>query len=230
MMIIISILDWTACTSFLELYTLAKEKLNMNISTLMKTAIASVLAVAVTGTVAADPRFLGAYFGDKMKVQINASGCKNLNEKKNLASVRFNSNNLDYMQSGTGFLTGFTVLGDPDMNFIYTEKKVDKELTAALWTGDVGVCTDAVDPLLDPAVCTGIKGAVQAWLVLQGCGWMNEAQGVLVNVTKGQVKLSKDTATAKTDFRVEGDYLNDDLKSKGWKFTIKSTNMDFVLD
>ena len=107
---------------------------------------------------------------------------------------------------------------------MYSERKVDKELTAALSAEDVGVCVDNVDPLI-PSACTGMAEAIQAWLILKGCGSMNFAQANLLTVTKGQVKLSKDASRAKVDIMVEGEYLNDG-NAKDVKVRIKGPKMD----
>jgi hypothetical protein len=212
--------------------TLAKEKLNM--SKLIKIVIASVLAVAVTGPAAAayapraNPPIDGEYVGDKLKAKLSLSACKNFSENKNVAKLRFTNNNNGFSQSGNGYLEGFTIFGDLLIDFQYTEKKVDKELTLAILNGDVGSCFTPEGAPHSEQICSGIVGFVQDWLDGQNCGVILNAQSAAVVVNKSRITFSKDQTRAKADIRVEGEYVDDNLKSKKWTFMIKSTNMDFV--
>ena len=188
-------------------------------SKLMKTMIASVLAVAMTGPAAAALYVTVNYVGDNLRVQITPQGCKNFKSDKLPSRLGFNSNP-GFKQSGNGFLEGYTALGTGVIDLLWVGKKVEKDLTLAISAEDVGNCI--------AGVCTGIAEAIQGWLAFEGCGLMTDIQSDLLTVTKGQVKLSKDGDTAKVDIKVEGEYLNDDLDAKKVKVRIKSTNMDFV--
>ena len=192
----------------------------MNMSTLMKTVIASVLAVAVTGPAAADPLlFPGIYVGDNLRVQIAPQGCKKFKTDKLPSQLVFDSAPTA-RQAGNFALTGYTVLGTGDIDGVWIEKKVEKDLTLAVDSADVGNCI--------AGVCTGIAEQIQDWLAFETCGAMTDIQSDLLTVTKGQVKLSKDATVAKIDIMVEGEYLNTDLNAKKVKVKVKSTKMDYV--
>jgi hypothetical protein len=189
-----------------------------------KAVIASVLAVIVASPALASPKVVGSYVGEKLQVKINPQGCKNFKSEKLPANLEFVNLNATAKQSGLWKLSGLNVIsGIEVINGVYTERKVDKELTVAIDTGDVGFCVD--DDI--GTECIGMAETIQTWLVTQGCGFMTPIQSGLLTVTKGQVKFSKDVTKAKVDLKVEGNYLNDG-KAKKVKFTIKSNNMQYV--
>jgi hypothetical protein len=236
-----------ACTSASGiLYTLAKEKLNM--SKFTNTLIASTLAVAVAGPASADVDFGGYLFADAfvsnktLKVKVNPSNCKTT--KFDFATSTLKLTNeiegegkdlFEFEEAGFWELEGFTWTDlDPDLAGIYTTRKLDKELTPSMHRADLGYCLDeqvGTDPDVFEQECIGLAEVIQTSLVLEGCGAMTNAQSILLDVTKSQIKLSKNGDRAKVDFQVEGNYINTkkDAKAKKVKVTIKGSNYDKVL-
>jgi hypothetical protein len=226
------------------LYTLAKEKLNM--SKFTKTLIASTLAVAVAGPASADIDyfFAEAFVSDKvLKVKVNPSSCKTTKfdfatSTLKLTNGLFDNSGtdpvldedlFDFEEAGFWELEGFTWTAlDPDLAGIYTTRKIDKDLTPSMHREDLGGCFDAT---IDGDGCTGLAEVIQTSLIAQGCGRMTNVQSLLLDVTKSQIKLSKNGDRAKVDFKVEGTYVNTkkDNKSKKVKLTIKGKNYDKVV-
>ena len=133
-----------ACTSASgNLYTLAKEKLNM--SKFTKAIIASALAVAVSGPAAADLPFYDVYISDKpLKVNISGGNCKNTKVDFATSTLEL-FNEIDEIDEltevhGAGFweLFGFPWAEvDTDIGGLFTTWMFDKDLTAGLFEGFV---------------------------------------------------------------------------------------------
>ena len=196
----------------------------MNMSTLMKTMIASVLAVAVTGPAMADVKENGTFIGDSGKFKITVQGCKNFSINKRDSVMMFEDDS-EYPESGYWYLGAFFLGKGGDIDGMYIERKVGKDLTLSMDYEDLGMCAH-IDNVPELALeCTGIAEAIQAYLIEEDCGLMTAEQSHELTITKGQVKLSRDGDTAKVDIKVEGVYGSDDKKVT---FQIKSAGMDFV--
>jgi hypothetical protein len=210
--------------SFWNFYTLAKEKLNM--SKFMKTLITSVLAVAVAGTAAADPKMLGVYKGSKTTISINPGGCPSDNEK-NLNTVMgfgamawdldddLNLMEVDMAFAGCWSLSGFSFGQEQELDGAYIERKVGKDLTLALTREDLlGVIEEIDDYLVSESKCD---------VDLLGTSGANVSSFI---VKKGNAKLSKNGDRVKVDIKIDGDYTNESGKTKNVKTKVKG-KMDF---
>jgi hypothetical protein len=219
-----------ACTSASGiLYTLAKEKLNM--SKFTKPMIASVLAVAVAGPAAAAVDDNGTFVTTKAtKAQVSPSNCKNTKFEFPAATLEFYSDEGTedgFANSGTYDLTGFTWAFATDLYGNFIERKVGKDLTASIYSPDLGGCFREGEEA--PLLCVGIAEVIQTSLILKNCGAMTDVQSRLLDVTKGQIKLSKKGTQAKINYKVEGTYFNTkSSKEKKVKFTLKGSKFDFI--
>ena len=191
-----------------------------------KTMIASVLAVAVAGPAAADVKENGDFVGTKTTAKITPSGCKNSKVDIAQASLYF-EDDPGYPESGSWDFTAFNTTESASMDGWYIERKVGKDLTAALDSDDLGGCFPVG---IDGEDCDGIVGQIQDHLAAESCGAMTLLQGNAFTVTKGQIKLSKNGDRAKLDMQVEGEYTDTKSKVKKVKATVKANKMDFVAD
>jgi hypothetical protein len=208
-----------------------------------ETLIASVLAVAVAGPAAADVDFADTFVSNKpLKVKITGGNCKTT--KFDFATstlglgeeIDFDEGLLRSVFPGSGYyeLSGFTwAVGPVDMVGNYVTRKIDKDLTASIWEGNLGGCvTDEAGIDIPGLQCEGIAEVIQTALIKEGCGAMTLVQSNTLEITKGQIKLSKKGDRAKVDFKVEGTYANtkkSSIQEKKVKFTIKGKNYDKVL-
>jgi hypothetical protein len=241
-------MSWTLHAPVLleSLYTLAKEKLNMN--TFTKTLIASAMAVAVAGTASAGPKFIGAYQGDKTTLKITPAGCPNAKANKQTTFIgfapgsygfigEFEEFNINIPFSGCWSMTGVGGILEPDvfdfLRGIYIEKKVDKDLTMALTFRSLFGFVEE-DPFLG-LLDGGIVGAMNAHLISESkCDvslltaitpWRG-VDPTSVIVKKGQTKISKNGEQVKVDIRVDAKYNDDNGKNKNIKAKIKG-KMDY---
>ena len=214
-------------------------------NTFTKTLIATALAVTVAGPAAANGGgipFDDEFVSDKpLKVNISPANCKNT--KFDFATSKLELSNqifvdgevdedlLDFEGAGFWNLEGFTwTIATPDLFGIYTTKKIDKDLTASMYEGDLGGCAEVTIPEAD--ACFGLAEAIQTAVIVEGCGFMTFAQSNTLEVTKSNIKLSKNGDRAKVDFKVEGEYVNtkgSSNKDKKVRLTIKGKNYDKTL-
>ena len=194
-------------------------------SNFTKTLIASALAVAVTGTATADPKVIGIYKGSKTKITISPSGCPNDNEKNLDTTIGFGEMYLDDLDIG-GFgidipfagcwaMNGFSFGQEQELDGIFIERKVDKDLTMAIVGEDLaGIIEEMDDYLVSESKCD---------VDLFGPNGMNPES---VTVKKANGKLSKNGERVKVDIQIDGDYDNDSGKTRNIKAKING-KMDY---
>jgi len=166
------------------------------------TLIASVLAVAVAGPAAAEVAENGVFKGTKMTIQIKPNSCKNLKVDVALSELDFLSDS-DYTESGEWFLEATDSISDyKDIEGVYIERKLGKDLTGSIYSPDLGECLPAGEGETG-LQCTGIVEVVRDYVQAVECGGsMDILQANDFSVTKGNVRLSKKGTRAKVDFKV----------------------------
>ena len=218
------------------LYTLAKEKLNMN--TFTKTLIASAMAIAVAGPAAADvpSSALGAYTGSKTDVKITPSGCKN-GKLPNVDTVvgfgeidDFGEFGLDsFPFAGCWAMTGYSFDEVGVASGLRIARKVDNS--------NKDTRGDAKDVTMSLSFDTLYEGIVdQMDIYLQStdadkCNYVGDIDARVdlwdaAIVKKADGKFSKNQAKLKVDIRVDSKYENTKGKFKNIKASVKG-KMDF---
>lgn len=201
-----------ACTSASgNLYTLAKEKLNM--SKFTKTLTAAAVAVAVSGPVAAsdlnEGNQLGAYKGSKATVKITPSGCPNAKDKDIQLVVGFQE--LEPF-AGCWILTGYNFDDSTGLEGGYIERKVGKDLTMSLEGNSFYEVLDEMYYYLDDE---------------SKCDFDDD--DTLYDdpeVKKAQGKLSKNGEKLKVDMEVTSKYMTTNGKTKNVKAKV-SGKLDY---
>ena len=128
-------------------------------STFTKTLVATAMAVAVVGTATADPKFAGLYSGSKTKISISPSGCPNDTEKNldtvigftpwSISEIGFGAEVESFVAfAGCWGMTGFSFGQEEELDGIYIERKVGKDLTMALTDEDLAGIIDEMDDYL----------------------------------------------------------------------------------
>jgi len=195
-------------------------------NTFTKTLIASAMAVAVAGPVAADVKVLGTFKGDKTKLTISPSGCPNDNLKNQQTEIGFGDVNFLGGEMKFAGCWGMAVFGWGDVDVAtgaYIERKINKkDLMAKDATMSLSgetfyeIIEEMDDYLVSESKCD---------VAVLGVDGMNPLE---TYVKKAQSKFSKNGDRVKVDIQIDGTYDNDNGKTKNIKAKV-SGKMDYVV-